>query len=125
MCTCQFTVPEIKIIFVLLYWLLDFVLALTAIAVLASRTEMLDYVIRNYTDCMAGGNRRHHNCHRSRLDLEAQSSPASEIINIFLTAFLNWVSLPFVIQFQTVKRTLRQAVHKHCNYQVSYNTTVL
>ena len=57
---------------------------------------------------MAGGNRKGHDCHMLRQDLEAES-PIVEIIYLVLLAFVNFASLPFVIQFQTAKSTLRRA----------------
>ena len=58
---------------------------------------------------MAGGDRKDHDCHNLRLDLEAETNFVIEVIYLILTAFLNFASLPFVIQFQTVKHTVRQA----------------
>ena len=57
---------------------------------------------------MAGGNRKNHDCHMLRQDLEAES-PIVEIIYLILASFVNFASLPFVIQFQTVKSRLSGA----------------
>ena len=57
---------------------------------------------------MVGGNRKHLDCHSLRQDLEAQVTPALEVIIFLLVGFLPFASLPFVIQFQTVKTTIRQ-----------------
>ena len=61
---------------------------------------------------MAGGNRKHLDCHSLRQDLEAEVTPALEVIIFLLVGFLPFASLPFVVQFQTVKRNVRQALRK-------------
>ena len=55
---------------------------------------------------MAGGNRRDHDCHSLRMNLEAESIHVLEIIYFVSNAFLSFVSIPFVIQFQTVKKSM-------------------
>ena len=62
---------------------------------------------------MAGGNRKGHDCHELREDLEAQTvGPVLNIISLTLLAFQNFASLPFVIQFQTLKNSISQARQK-------------
>ena len=65
---------------------------------------------------MAGGNHEHHDCACLRLDLESETSPVVDAISIVLTAFLNFASLSFVIQFQTVKNIMTQALRKITYY---------
>ena len=67
---------------------------------------------RSYTDCMVGGNRKHHDCHDLRVNLEAETNLVVDAISIISNAFLNFVSLSFVIQFQTVKKVAGKAVRK-------------
>ena len=57
---------------------------------------------------MAGGNRKGHNCFEQRQDLEAESYPAVEVIYLLLVAFLNFASLPFVIQFESIKQRVKK-----------------
>ena len=57
---------------------------------------------------MAGGYRKDHDCHRLKLILEAETNPVVEVIFLMLFAFANLVSLPFVVQFQTVKNLVKQ-----------------
>lgn len=61
---------------------------------------------------MAGGDRKDHDCHELRLDFEAETNIALEIIYLIPVAFLNFASLPFVIQFHTVKHRVRQVSRK-------------
>ena len=80
----------------------------TNFSIRASRSEIFDYYLRNYADCMAGGNRKHHDCHSLRIDFEAKSIVMIEIVHLILVAFLNFASLPFVIQFQTIKSSIQR-----------------
>ena len=110
-CTCQFTVPEVKITFVLFYWVIHSVLVWTSLSVRTGRNDIFHYHLRSYTDCMAGGYRRDHDCNSLRMDLEAESNPVIEVIAFISHGFLNYASLPFVIQFQTVKNSLTAQRH--------------
>lgn len=105
-CTLQFTTPEVKITFVLFYWVMISVLVFTSHSIKAGRDGMFAYNLRSYAECMAGGNRKHYDCHMLRQNIEAERNPALEVIHFMLIAFLNFASLPFVIQFQTVKRSV-------------------
>ena len=107
---CQFTVPEVKIGFVLFYWLVISILIWTSLSIRYSRDDTFAYTLRSYADCMAGGYRKDHDCHKLRLDLEAESNFVIEAMYLVLTAFINFASLPLVIQFHTVKHTVRQAI---------------
>ena len=61
---------------------------------------------------MAGGNRKHHDCRMLRLELEAETYPVLEAIYLISVAFLNFVSLPFVVQFHTIKNFVIQTITK-------------
>ena len=101
-----------KITFVLFYWVIYDVLLWTSISVRAGRNDIFDYYLRSYADCMAGGYRRDHDCNSLRMDLEAESNPIVEMILVLLTGLLNFASLPFVIQYQTVKNSVK-ATRRH------------
>ena len=111
-CTYQFTVPEIKIAFVLLYWLVLAIMLWTSVSRRTGHSDAHNSHIRSYADCMAGGDRKDHDCHMLRQDLEAEVSPVVEVIYLTLVAFLNFASLPFVIQYQTVQHSVRKASRK-------------
>ena len=68
--------------------------------------------MQRYTDCMTGGNRKDHDCREFRLDLEAKTNLVLEVIYFISVAFLNFASLPFVVQFQAIKNFIRQAAMK-------------
>ena len=111
-CTCQFTVPEVKIGFVLLYWLFCITIASINSAITDGRAETITNTFQNYVGCMAGGCRKDHDCHELREDLEAETNPVLEAIVLTSTALLNFVSLPFVIQFRAVKKFCKTSCKK-------------
>ena len=98
-----------KIGFVLLYWLVLTILIWTSASIRNGRDNTFARTLKSYTDCMAGGDRKDHDCHELRLNFEAETNFAIEVIYLILIAFLNFASLPFVIQFHTVKHRVRQA----------------
>lgn len=61
---------------------------------------------------MAGGSRKDQDCQELRMSLEAESHPVVEVIYMMLIAFLNFASLPFVIQFHTMKHTVKRSVRQ-------------
>ena len=111
-CTYQFTVPEVKIGFVLLYWLAITILIWTNLSIRNGRVDTFAQTLRRYIDCMAGGDRKDHDCRTLRLDFEAETNFTIEVIYLVLIAFLNFASLPFVIQFRTVKHRVTQAARR-------------
>ena len=84
----------------------------TTASIRNGRDNTFASTLRSYTDCMAGGDRKDHDCHKLRLDLEAESNFVIAIIFLVMIAFLNFASLPFVIQFQTVKHTVRRVTRR-------------
>ena len=80
---------------------------------LSSRDDSYYNKLRIFANCMAGGNRKGHDCRELREDLKAQTlSPVLDIITLTLLAFQNFAYLPFVIQFQTLKNSISQARQK-------------
>ena len=61
---------------------------------------------------MAGGTRKEHDCHKLREDLEDNAASVLEVISLIFLAFMNFASLPFVIQFQTIKKLITQFFSK-------------
>ena len=104
--------PEVKIVFVLVYWLFCVVLVWTNFSVSDARADIAENSFQNYAGCMAGGSRKNHSCHMLRLQLEDISIPELDALYRILVSFLNFVSLPFVIEFHTIKNFVRQAARK-------------
>ena len=103
---------EGKIVFVLSYWIVHALVMWTASSIRTGRSDIFDHYLRSYAACMSGGNRKHHDCHSLRLQLEAEMNPVIDLITLISIALLNFASLPFVIQYQTVKNFIRRAARK-------------
>lgn len=101
--------PELKVVIVLFYSLL---LTIVLSTTLSGTGDRFDEDLRRFADCMAGGTRKEHNCHELRENLEANATSALEVINLFFLAFQNFSHLPFVIQFQTIKKSIAQFFSK-------------
>ena len=110
-CTCQFTIPEVKIVFVIFYWLVQSVLFWTLSSIRAGRVDITDNHLTSYANCMAGGSRKDHDCDKLRMNLEAEANPALETIALMLIAFLNLATLSFVVQFKAIRNSVSQAVN--------------
>ena len=109
-CTCTFNVPEVKIAFILFYWLIESIVFWTVAGIRNGRDGAFKQHLRTYADCMAGGDRKDHDCHSLRMNLETGTNPVLEFTGVILVVLLNFVTLAFVIQFQTVKKSLRRAM---------------
>ena len=101
--------PELKVVIVLSYSLLFTIILWTSFN---SAGKRFDENLRRFTDCMAGGTRKEHDCHELRKDLEDNASFVLEAISLIFLAFQNFAHLPFVIQFQTIKKSITQFFSK-------------
>ena len=101
-----------KIAFVLFYWLIITILIWTEASLRYGRVDTFVSTLQSYTNCMAGGGRKDHNCNKLRLEFEAETNFVIEILFLIMIAFINFASLPFVIQFETAKYTVRQATRR-------------
>ena len=99
-----------KIVFVIFYWLVQSVIFWTISSIRAGRADIVDNQLRNFADCMAGGNRKDHDCRQLRMDLEAETIPVLEGIALVLVAFLSFATLFFVVQFKAIKDSVMQAI---------------
>ena len=84
----------------------------TGFSIANGRADVIASILERYFHCRAGGNRKGHDCRMLRLDMEAETIPALEVIFLISVAFLNFASLPFVIEFQAMKKRVRQAAKK-------------
>ena len=83
-------------------------------AVFCARHVTLDNFIKNlemYIRCMSTGT-KNPNCGRFRRQFEEDSYPGLEAIYITLVGFLNFSNLPFIVQFKTVKQSVRRATRR-------------
>ena len=82
----------------------------TGFSIYYGRADVVASILERYVHCMVGGNREGHDCHMLRLDLNAETVPAPlQVTYLISIAFLNFASLPFVIEFQAVKKRFSQA----------------
>ena len=93
----------------LFYFLLLTIILWTS---LSSTGDTFNADLRRFADCMAGGNRKGHDCRELREVLESNATSILEVISLLFLAFQNFASLPFVIQFQTVKKSITQFFSK-------------
>ena len=84
----------------------------TALSVRAGRDDIIVRHLISYFGCMAGGNRRDHDCNSLRMDVESDTTPAVDAISVMSIAFMNFATLPFVIQFQTLKNVVGKTIRK-------------
>ena len=96
----------------LIYFLFLTIILWTSIS---TRGDGFDDDLRRFADCMAGGNRKDHDCQELREDLEAHSITTLEILSLLFLAFQSFASLPLVIQFQTIKKSIMQAFSRSTN----------
>ena len=101
-----------KIVFLLLYWLFCTVLVWTNFSISDGRDNIIRKIFQSYVDCMAGGNRKDHDCHELREDIDAETYPPLEVAYLISIAFMNFVSLPFVVRSYAVKEFARQTAKK-------------
>lgn len=64
-----------------------------------------------YVSCMSTGT-NNPNCERFRRQFEEDSYPSLEAIYVILSGFLNFSNLPFIVQFKTVKQSVRRATRR-------------
>ena len=75
------------------YWVVRVVVFYITASIRAGRDEIFDHHLRSFTNCMAGGNLRDHDCHSLRLDVESETNPAVDVFSIISRAILNFASL--------------------------------
>ena len=92
--------------------MLSAILALTSYSIYTGRSDVMHSIMESYVNCMVGGNREGHDCHMLRLDLEAETIPELEVIFLISIGFLNFASLPLVVEFQTIQKSVRRASKK-------------
>ena len=61
---------------------------------------------------MAGGANRSHTCEKFRNGFEKLTYPGLEYLYLIFFTFLNFSSLPFVIQYKAVKQSVKEATRR-------------
>ena len=101
-----------KIFLILIYWIFCIVLPTLYFSIGDNRLDTINNILERYVGCMAGGNRKGHDCQMLRLELEAQTVPGLDATYLIGVGFLNFASLMYVIEFQAVKKCASQAAKK-------------
>ena len=108
---CHFTTPEVKV-FVGFFYLLAVLVSLWGVSIVRHITlDAFTDHLRVYIRCMSTGS-NNPNCALFKSQLEDQTYPGFDIVLFILIGFLNFSNLPFVVQFKTVKHTVRRATLK-------------
>jgi len=84
----------------------------TSFSIRDGSADSFGFYLTQYWRCMAGGSRRSVTCEPYRREFESLSHPGLECTYLILFAFLNFSSLPFVIQYKTVKRSVKEATRR-------------
>jgi len=111
-CAYEFSAPEIKIFLILCYLLAFMVTIWTTQSIAAGNVDDFKYHLTRYITCMAQGIRENEDCQSYKKEVENLSLPELHVIYTVLFAFLNFSSLPLVVQFRTVKDSVRQAARR-------------
>ena len=110
-CVVDFSVPEVKILLLLSYFIVFGVVSLVNFTFAAiNLNPFLDDLYR-YFLCELGGNNPL--CEDIRRDFESHLNPELNFVTFVLLAMLTWVHLLFAIQFQDIKK-LMQRVLLYC-----------
>jgi len=73
-----------------------------------SISEKVDYYIKEYSHCMAGGVRNGLDCSDLRRNFEAINFKYFEVAHNAMYAFLNFIYLPFVLSYRAVKKSVKK-----------------
>ena len=110
--TCHFSIPEVKLFVMFCFLLVIMTTVWTSFSVRDGSANSLQFYLEQYWRCMAGGTNRSHTCEKFRNEFEKLSYPGLECIYLILFTFLNFSSLPFVIQYKAVKQSVKEATKR-------------
>jgi len=103
-CNIRFSVPQVKILLLLAYFIIFGIVALVALSVLANNANNLVNDIIRYSVCNLFG--YDPNCEDIRRDIEKHVSPGLTCSAFLLLGFLPHVHLLFAIQFEHIKKVV-------------------
>ena len=110
--TFHFSTPEVKLFIMFCYLLVIMITVWTSFSIRDGTASSFEYHLGQYWRCMAGGASRSHTCEKFRNEFEGLTHPGLECFYLILFTFLNFSSLPFVIQYKTVKRSVKEATRR-------------
>jgi len=120
-CCTSFSVPEVKMLLLLSYYVIAGVVSLISFTIGIETADLILEQLINYFNCHLGGNDPM--CEEFRQRFEDYSDSKLSIISNFLTALITWVNLLFAIHTQDVKWIIRR-IKSLCNGErvVSHTT---
>jgi len=111
-CCTSFSVPEVKMLLLLSYYVIAGVVSLISFTIGIENVDLILEQLINYFNCHLGGNDPM--CEEFRRQFEDYSNSKLGIISNFLTALITWVNLLFAIHTQDVKWIIRR-IKSFCN----------
>ena len=96
------------------------VVAWTTFSMMIGKSDEFMHRISRYVACMAQGIRDNEDCSSYKKDIEDLSHPSLNVIYTVLVSFFNFSSLPLVVQFRTVKRSVTQAARRMSRRSITY-----
>ena len=115
---CHFTTPEVKIFLGFCYLLIVLVLQWTVATLRHITLDSFMYNFGAYIRCMSTGI-HNPNCEDFRRQFQEYSYPGLDTIYVMLVGLLNFSNLQFVVQFRTVKYTVRRATKRLSTKSIS------
>ena len=108
-CNCiNFTVPEVKILILLSYFIIFGIMTLVNFSVSINEANPISEDLFRYFACQLGG--LNPDCEDIRRQLERHLKPELNGITYLLTGLITWVYLLFAIQAQHVKKLVQRII---------------
>jgi len=111
-CCISFSVPEVKMLLLLSYYVIAGVVSLISFTIDVENADLILEQLINYFNCHLGGNDPI--CEEFRWRFEDYSNSKLGIISNLLIALITWVNLLFAIHTQDVKWII-QRIKSFCN----------
>ena len=107
-CLVFFSVPEVKILILLSYYILFGVVLLTYITVTINESVPLRDDLFKYFECQLTG--YDPVCEELRRQFEKHLNPGLNCLTYFLIAFITWVNLLFAIKGEDIKWLIQKLI---------------
>ena len=108
-CLAFFSIPEVKILILLSYYMLFGIMLLIHITLTINNAVPFRKDLLNYFECQLTGNDPV--CEDIRRQFEEHLKPGLNIVSYFLIAFITWVNLLFAITGEDVKWLITPCCH--------------
>jgi len=102
LCSIKFSVPQVKMLLLLGYFIIFGIMALVTLSIVADNADDFAYDMFRYSRCNLFG--YDPKCEDIRKDFEKHTSPGLISSTYLLLGLLSWVHLLFVIQVEHIKK---------------------